>query len=170
VTVSSAEEPDFYPTPEFRNLLTTAKRLRREVARLEVGASDAIFYNRILKEVDALQVSLNVHFKELSTLERALTAAASSRLTKKQRMLLRWLAEDYREEGVYTALIERMSEILNIPRSTVRWNLRGLREMGLIRAGDRENKGIPVSLTERGRIVAEYVALGAVRPGARKHI
>lgn len=158
MTVSSAEERKFYPTPEFRNLLTTAKRLRREVIRLGVRGADPVSYNRLLKNLDALEESLNVHFKELFALERALMSAAYTRLTKKQRMLLNWLAKEYREELVYTTIIERISEDLNIPRSTVRWNLRGLREAGLIRAGDRENKGIPVGLTEMGRIMADYAA------------
>jgi DNA-binding MarR family transcriptional regulator len=160
VTVSSAEERDFYPTPEFKNLLTTAKRLRREVSRLGVRMADNVSYNRLLKNLDALEGSLNVHFKELYALERALMAA-STRLTKKQRMLLRWLAEDYEGGEVYTALIERISEELSIPKSTVRWNLRGIREAGFIRAGDKENKGIPVRLTERGRIMAESVVMDA---------
>ena len=46
------------------------------------------------------------------------------------------------------------------PKSTVRWNLRGLRDAGLIRAGDRENKGIPVGLTELGRLMADYISSG----------
>jgi len=125
--------------------------------------ADTISYNRLLKSLDALEESLRVHFKELYALERALMAAASMRLTRKQRLMLRWLVENYRGEEVYTSLIERISEDLGIPKSTVRWNLRGLREAGLIRAGDRENKGIPVRLTERGRMVAEYVSLSTAR-------
>ena len=162
MTVSSAEEQDFYPTPESRNLLTTTKRLRREISSLGMSGIDIVSYHRLLKNVDALEESLDVHFKELYALERALMAAASMRLTKKQRMLLRWLAEDYGEETVYTTLIERVSGELNIPKSTVRWNLRGLREAGLIMAGDKENKGIPVRLTEKGRIMVEYVTMDAV--------
>jgi len=162
VTVSSIEESEFYPTPEFRNLLTVAKRLRLEVTRLGAGVENTISYNRLLKDLDALEESLDIHFRELHALESALTAVASNGLTKKQRTLLRWLVEDYRGEEVYTALIERMSEELGIPSSTVRWNLRGLRETGLIMAGDRENKGIPVRLTARGMFMAECISLDAV--------
>jgi len=57
-------------------------------------------------------------------------------------------------------LIERLSRELGVPRSTVRWNLRGLRETGLIRAGDKENKGIPVELTYMGRVMSEYISSG----------
>ena len=83
-------------------------------------------------------------------MEQALMAAASSRLTGKQQALLGWIASRGDEFCVYTTLIDLYSEELGIPRSTVRWNLRGLREAGLIVAGDRENKGIPVALTEMG--------------------
>lgn len=162
MTVSSAEEREFYPTPESRNLLTTARRLRREITRLGVREADTISYNRILKNLDALEESISSHFKELYALERALMAAASTRLTRKQRMLLEWLAEDYMEEAVYTALIDRISGELQIPKSTVRWNLRGLREAGLIIAGDKENKGIPVRLTDKGRIMVEHIATDAL--------
>lgn len=162
MTVSSAEEPEFYPTPELRNLLMAAKRLSREIHRLGSRAGDNISYNRLLKNLDALEESLSVHFREVHVLDRVLEATASTRLTRKQRTLLRWLSEEYREETVYTTLIERISEDLSIPKSTVRWNLRGLREAGLIRAGDKENKGIPARLTDMGRIVAEYVAMNGV--------
>lgn len=157
MTVSSSEELDFYPTPESRNLLTAAKRLRLEAARLGVVVSNHISYNRLLKNLDALEESLNIHFKELYEMERDLMAVTSRRLTEKQRRLLRWLAESYREEAVYTALIEMISEEMGMPKSTVRWNMRKLREAELIRAGDRLNKGVPVRLTEKGRMLAEFV-------------
>jgi hypothetical protein len=41
----------------------------------------------------------------------------------------------------------------------VRWNLRGLREAGVIRAGDKDNKGIPVGLSEMGRVLADYLCV-----------
>ena len=64
-------------------------------------------------------------------------AAASSRLIEKQQALLRWIAGRDGELFVYAALIDKYSDQLEIPKSTVRWNLRGLREAGFIVAGDR---------------------------------
>jgi predicted ArsR family transcriptional regulator len=58
------------------------------------------------------------------------------------------------EKPVYTVLIQQLSDELAIPESTVRWNLKGLREAELIRAGTKDNKGVPVSLTAMGRIMA----------------
>ena len=122
------------------------------------GDKDSTPYRRVMENLEALQESLTIHSKEFYTLERAFATAASTRFTEKQRLLLRWLTEKYDDEIVYTVLIDRLSDDLGIPKSTVRWNLRGLREAGLIRAGDRENKGIPVGLTELGRLMADYIS------------
>lgn len=82
--------------------------------------------------------------------------AASTKLTEKQRTILQWLTTQYEEDEVYTNLIKQLSEELEIPESTVRWNLRGLREAELINAGTKDNKGVPVTLTMMGRIMANY--------------
>jgi DNA-binding MarR family transcriptional regulator len=124
------------------------------------GQLDEKTHGRFMEGLELLRESLTVHYKELYAREQALAAAASDSYTGKQKTLLVWLAENHDGRTVYTALIERLSGDLDIPKSTVRWNLRGLREAGLIRAGDRENKGIPVVLTEMGQLMAEYLASG----------
>jgi Fe2+ or Zn2+ uptake regulation protein len=110
-----------------------------------------------MESLEVIRESLILHSKEIYVMEQALMAAASSRLTGKQQALLRWIAGMDGEFCVYTTLIDLYSEELGIPRSTVRWNLRGLREAGLIVAGDRENKGVPVALTEMGQTLADYL-------------
>ena len=117
-------------------------------------------YRRVMENLEAIQEAVTVHYKEFAVLERDLVAAAASGMTDKQRMLLTWLSENHMDGVVYTVLIERLFNALNIPKSTIRWNLRGLRETGFIRAGDRENKGIPVDLTEMGRLVMDYLQTG----------
>jgi DNA-binding MarR family transcriptional regulator len=134
--------------------------LKREISRFGKGNPDRISYNRLLKNVDSLEESLRTHFRELNAFEETLASASSRRLTRKQRLMLRWLSDGYGEDTIYTSLIERLSEDLCIPKSTVRWNLQGLREANLIRAGDRENKGVPVELTDAGRMMASIVAAG----------
>ena len=160
MTVSSPDKDEFYPPPELKNIVTAADRLKREFTRHWTGEKDATPYRRVMDDLDHLQESLTNHYKEFYAMEQALLAATTNRFTEKQRRLLRWLSEEYTERTVYTVLIERLSEDLGIPKSTVRWNLRRLREAGLIRAGDRENKGIPVGLTEMGRLLADYIASG----------
>lgn len=141
-------------TPEFRYLLDSITDIKREVT--EFGQSNqTIQYNKLLKRVDALEQQIHSHFKNLNHLEEALATAAHAKLTEKQRAILRWLLE-FEGDEVYTNLINRLSDELDIPRSTVRWNMKGLREMDLIVAGTKENKGVPVSVTAMGRIMANY--------------
>lgn len=110
-----------------------------------------------MKRVDALEHSIHVHSRQLNQLEQALMTAASTKLTEKQRTILQWLTMHDIDDTVYTNLIKQLSMELDIPESTVRWNLRGLREAELINAGTKENKGVPVSLTLMGRIMSSYV-------------
>jgi len=145
-----------YPTPEFRNILETIKDIKREVTEFGQTTSDTIAYNRLIKRVDSLEQSIYRHSRQLNQLEQALMTAASTKLTEKQRTILHWLTTRYEEDEVYTNLIKQLSEELEIPESTVRWNLRGLREADLINAGTKDNKGVPVSLTMMGKIMANY--------------
>jgi len=110
-----------------------------------------------MENLNDLYENLINHYKESYAKEQALIAAASTSYTEKQRTLIKWLSRRYDEDTIYTVLIERLSKKMDIPKSTVRWNLRGLREAGLILAGDRNNKGVNVELTDMGRLMAEYL-------------
>jgi DNA-binding MarR family transcriptional regulator len=147
-----------YPTPGFSLILENIQTIKREVADFG-NTTNRIAVNRLMKRVDALEHSIHVHSRQLNQLEQALMTAASTKLTEKQRTILQWLTMHDIDDTVYTNLIKQLSEELVIPESTVRWNLRGLREAELINAGTKENKGVPVSLTMMGRIMSSYVEL-----------
>ena len=157
MNVSSTGKNDFYPTPELKNVLNATDDLYSVVTRSWAGEIDTALYSRVMESLEAIRESLVLHSKEIYGMEQALMAAASSRLTEKQQALLRWMARRDDEFCVYTVLIDLYSEERRIPKSTVRWNLRGLREAGLIVAGDKENKGVPVALTEMGQTLADYL-------------
>jgi DNA-binding MarR family transcriptional regulator len=156
VNVSSSAKAGFYPTPESKNLVQSLNELKRELFRFGKTNPEKIGFNRLVKNVDSLEESLKEHYRELYAMEDALEAASARKLTDKQKMMLRIVAE-VQGETLYTTLIDRVSEELGIPKSTVRWNLKGLRDAGLISAGDRENKGVPVKLTEAGRVMTGFV-------------
>jgi DNA-binding MarR family transcriptional regulator len=156
VYIFSQPKRQDYTTPEFRNILETIKDIKREVTEFGQITKDTIAYNRLIKRVDALEQSIYLHSRQLNQLDQALMTAASTKLTEKQRTILHWLTTRYGEDEVYTNLIKQLSEELEIPESTVRWNLRGLREAELINAGTKDNKGVPVSLTMMGKIMANY--------------
>jgi DNA-binding MarR family transcriptional regulator len=155
VNISSGPRANTYPTPEYREILENIRNLKLEVAVFG-QTNPGIQHNKLLKRCDALEESVRRHYNQLNRLEQALITAAGTRLTEKQCTILHWLTHHYREKAVYTVLIQRLSEELGIPESTVRWNLKGLRDADLINAGTKENKGVPVSLTEMGRIMASY--------------
>ncbi|MBS7620392.1 hypothetical protein KEJ21_07100 [Candidatus Bathyarchaeota archaeon] len=98
---------------------------------------------------------MKLHLEGLKDFEKGVLTIASTKLTKKQVLILKWLMEHYNGDLVYTSLIEMVSEALELPKSTVRWNLKGLREAGLILAGDRNTKGITVRVTELGSFIAK---------------
>ncbi len=147
---SRPEQAD--PTPDPREIIRNIRTLKREVTRIGESSPGAE-YSRLERRIDALEESVRHHISQLDNLEQALMTAASTRLTVKQRTILSWLVT-HSERPVYTVLIQQLSDELAIPESTVRWNLKGLREAELIRAGTKDNKGIPVSLTAMGRIMA----------------
>jgi len=155
VYIFSRPNSQDYPTPEFSDILSNIRSIKREVAGFG-QETNQIAINRLIKRVDALEQSIHAHGRQLNQLEQALMTAASTRLTGKQRIILNWLTANRVEGTVYTNLIKQLSGELSIPESTVRWNLRGLREAELINAGTKENKGVPVSLTTMGRIMASY--------------
>jgi DNA-binding MarR family transcriptional regulator len=90
-------------------------------------------------------------------MSRTLQTASERRLTEKQRAMLLLISET-RGDTLYTDLIDTFSDELGLPKSTARWSLKGLRDAGLIQAGDRDNKGVPVRLTEKGRIMTGAIA------------
>jgi DNA-binding transcriptional ArsR family regulator len=159
VNVSSPDRDEFYPPPELKNVITATENLRTELTLNWMGMKSTSSYRRIMENLETMRESLLQHYKEYYTMEQALMEASSDRLTEKQRAILRWLGEKYEDKMVYTVLIERLSFELGVPKSTVRWNLRRLREAGVIRAGDKDNKGIPVGLSEMGRILADYLCV-----------
>jgi len=87
----------------------------------------------------------------LEFLREILGALTKKRLNTKQ---LKLLSEIERNEGLlYYQLINKLSREQGLPKSTVRWNLNKLREAKMVITGDKNNKGIPVKLTKRGKML-----------------
>ncbi|GEM_PF-1015604 len=99
---------------------------------------------------------IELMLKRIRFLEQALVKFAMSELTDLQKTLLKKVRENEGKKTL-TALTRELSKRYGIPESTVKWNLRKLRDMGLIIAGNAESKGTPVSLTEIGRLVVRHL-------------
>lgn len=159
MSVSSYNVFDYKPTQELKNILTKAQKIKKDATNLGEVFSGTTSYRRLIKNLDSLEASLKLHLEGLKDFEKGVLAVASTKLTKKQVLILKWLMEHYNGDLVYTSLIETVSEALELPKSTVRWNLKGLREAGLILAGDRNTKGITVRVTELGSFIAKIADL-----------
>ncbi len=66
---------------------------------------------------------------------------------------LAYLAKVEENSGLlFYQLVNKLSAELHVPKSTVRWNVSKLRDYGMIVAGSKDSKGVPVELTEKGKI------------------
>jgi len=71
---------------------------------------------------------------------------------------LKYLPKIRENSGLlFYQLVNKLSVELNVPRSTVRWNLSKLRDSGMITAGNKDAKGIPVKLTEKGELALQVM-------------
>jgi predicted transcriptional regulator len=157
VNVSSTDKKNYYPTPELMNILKATNDLYSVITKDWIQDRNTVLYSKVMESLESIRESLVLHSKELFGIEQALINEVSRHLTEKQQRILQWIAKRDGDYYVYTSLIDVFSTETNIPKSTVRWNLRGLRDSGLILAGDKENKGVPVTLTDMGKTLAEYL-------------
>ena len=94
--------------------------------------------------------------EKIRKLEVSIFTFAVARLSRRQKLLLKELAQilDRNRDLTMTSAGRILSLKLKLPESTVKWNLRELRDMGLIVAGDVNSKGTSVRLTDIGQIIA----------------
>jgi DNA-binding MarR family transcriptional regulator len=156
VNVSSSYLSDLdIKKTEINELILEVNKLKKRVN--EKFCKEDESFDKFFNNLDSLLDSINEYLKEMNVLKQALDTATSTRLSEKQKGLLRWLLNNYNDKMVYTVLIKYLSKTLNIPKSTIRWNLKRLREAGLIVAGNYEKKGIPVDLTNIGKMMANII-------------
>lgn len=111
------------------------------------------------RESESVRKTLESASRRVVALEEALEVLVRNRLNRHQLQLLSRLAEN--EGLLYYRLVQKLSRDLHQPPSTIRWNIGKLREAGLIVAGTRDNKGIPVKATSTGRLVLRAARNGS---------
>lgn len=135
------------------------KSLNPKKAIDDLFFSEAILKNYSLKNAfvmpdkfsDSIMKSLEEASIKIQYLEELIKILLNNKLTKKQIKLLNRIKD---KEGIlYYQLIEKLSKELSIPTSTVKWNLNKLRNLGIIITGDKNNKGVPVKITSKGKIL-----------------
>ena len=151
----SIEKLVFSEQTEFRHLVKTLKTLFLDfvsdtalVGDIETILSDILTIHYFLKQK-------NKRLQErLSNYQERIVATVFTNLTSKQKIIIREIANMNGASLTLTAMIGILSKKLDVAPSTIRWNLVALRNTGLISAGNKDNKGIPVRFTEIGRLTA----------------
>ena len=83
---------------------------------------------------------------------------ADARLSDTQKQVLRMSHELLKHhEMTLTALADQVSRRSTVPYSTVKWNLRSLKNMGLLNGGNLSSKGQLACLTTEAQMLADYL-------------
>jgi DNA-binding transcriptional ArsR family regulator len=110
-------------------------------------------------ELETLDLKLlnDLDYKNMfSILMRSFVRLAQIRLSSKQKLLLKKASNLLSSRKMtLTSLAEHLSSTEDLPHSTVKWNLRALRDVGLLMGGDMNEKGIDAELTLAGALLAE---------------
>jgi predicted transcriptional regulator len=83
---------------------------------------------------------------------------ADARLSDTQKQVLRMSHELLKHHKLtLTALADQVSRRSSFAYSTVKWNLRSLKNMGLLTGGNLNSKGQLACLTTEAQILADYL-------------
>jgi hypothetical protein len=108
-------------------------------------------------EVNVFSSDRKVSVSDYQSLVASFHRLADARLTNTQKQVL---VESHRllqfRDLSMTALADLVSRRSSVPYSTVKWNLRSLREMGLLSGGDMSSKGRPAQLTGAACMLATF--------------
>jgi DNA-binding transcriptional ArsR family regulator len=92
-----------------------------------------------------------------SSLVATLLQLANARLSNTQKTVLMAAHRLLKHNDLtVTALADQVSRRSAVPYSTVKWNLRSLKEMGLLKCGDMCSKGENACLTFEAKMLADF--------------
>jgi DNA-binding transcriptional ArsR family regulator len=110
-----------------------------------------------LGQVNVFSSDRKVSSTNFSSLVATFLQLANTRLSDTQKTVL-ILAHKLlkHNELTVTALADQVSRRSAVPYSTVKWNLRSLKEMGLLKGGDVCCKGEKANLTCEAQMLADF--------------
>jgi len=90
-------------------------------------------------------------------LQTAFFQLAEARMSDTQKTVLKLSRQLLKFNDLsVTALADLVSRRSKVPYSTTKWNLRSLKEMGLLTGGDEHRKGERARLTREAQMLADY--------------
>jgi hypothetical protein len=109
-------------------------------------------------EVNVFLGDREVSHTAFQSLAASFFRLAEARMSDTQKQVLRMSHEllKYHELSM-TALADLVSRRSAVPYSTCKWNLRSLKNMGLLTGGDLESRGQLARLTLEAQMLADYL-------------
>ncbi|MBI2112209.1 hypothetical protein HYT52_01605 [Candidatus Woesearchaeota archaeon] len=92
-------------------------------------------------------------------LVKTLQLLAEERLTAKQKKILEYVSV-MSDSVTVTSLVHTLTDVLRCSQSAVWNNLRPLKKAGILSYGDANRKGIPVKMTQIGRVICIHLVEG----------
>ncbi len=96
-------------------------------------------------------------FKKQSQILAVFLRFAEKKLTKNQKDVLIFIRMQKGKLMTFNSLAENVHSRLKMPISTAKYTIKSLRDLLLIKTGTKNNPRIPVSLTQVGKIVADFL-------------
>ncbi|MFW9787631.1 MAG: hypothetical protein ACFFE1_08145 [Candidatus Thorarchaeota archaeon] len=113
---------------------------------------------KLSHEVNVFLSDRKVSKTNFQSLAASFFRLAETRLSDTQKQVLRMSHELLKHRDLtLTALADQVSRHSNVAYSTVKWNLRSLKNMGLLTGGDLSNKGQLACLTQEAQMLADYL-------------
>jgi hypothetical protein len=113
---------------------------------------------KLSHEVNVFLSDRKVSTTAFQSLAASFFRLADARLSDTQKQVLRMSHELLkRHEMTLTTLADQVSRRSTVPYSTCKWNLRTLKNMGLLTGGNQSNKGQLACLTTEAQMLVDYL-------------
>ena len=113
---------------------------------------------KLSHEVNVFLGDRKVSTTTFQSLAASFFRLADTRLSDTQKQVLRMSHELLKHhEMTLTALADQVSRRSTVPYSTTKWNLRSLKNMGLLTGGNLSNKGQLACLSSEAQMLADYL-------------
>ncbi|MBY8996116.1 MAG: hypothetical protein KGD60_00195 [Candidatus Thorarchaeota archaeon] len=113
---------------------------------------------KLSHEVNVFFSDRKVSTTAFQSLAASFFRLADARLSDTQKQVLRMSHELLKHrELTLTALADKVSRRSTLPYSTCKWNLRALKNMGLLNGGNLNSKGQFACLTAEAQMLVDYL-------------
>ena len=113
---------------------------------------------KLSHEVNVFFSDRKVSTTAFQSLAASFFRLADARLSDTQKQVLRMSHEVLKHrEMTLTALADKVSRRSTLPYSTCKWNLRALKNMGLLNGGNLNSKGQFACLTAEAQMLVDYL-------------